>query len=175
MPIELARALHARFNHSGKHRLTRVLELFGWLDIYTLPLKIPCAACAVAKTRRRPHNGKLIRATYPGEIWHVDIMEGGLIAVDGSDIGSKYAAIFTDEDIRDFIDYLCRIGRPTQIYYLWRPILKDPFDDHVLEVAVASESPYIVSYNKKDFKAAKSFGIEIVSPFEFLKTLGGNT
>jgi len=84
-------------------------------------------------------------------------------------------AIFTDEDIRDFIDYLCRIGRPTQIYYLWRPILKDPFDDHVLEVAVASESPYIVSYNKKDFKAAKSFGIEIVSPFEFLKTLGGNT
>jgi len=53
--------------------------------------------------------------------------------------------------------------------------IKDPFDDHVLEVAVASESPYIVSYNKKDFKAAKSFGIEIVSPFEFLKTLGGNT
>ena len=48
MPIELARALHARFNHSGKHRLMRVLELFGWLDIYTLPLKIPCAACAVA-------------------------------------------------------------------------------------------------------------------------------
>ncbi len=83
-------------------------------------------------------------------------------------------AIFSDEDIRDFIDYLCRVGHPTQIYYLWRPILKDPFDDHILEVAVASESPYIVSYNKKDFKAAKSFGIEILSPFEFLKTLGGN-
>jgi hypothetical protein len=32
---ELARALHARLNHSGKHRLTRALKLFGWLDIYT--------------------------------------------------------------------------------------------------------------------------------------------
>lgn len=83
--------------------------------------------------------------------------------------------IFTDEDIKDFIDYLCRIGRPTEIYYLWRPILKDPFDDHILEVAVASESSFIISYNRKDFKATKSFGIEVLSPFEFLKLLGGNT
>ncbi len=81
--------------------------------------------------------------------------------------------IFSDEDIRDFVDYLCHVGRPTEIYYLWRPILRDPFDDHVLEVAVASESRYIVSYNKKDFKEAGTFGIEVLGPFEFLKKLGG--
>ena len=29
------------------------------------------------------------------------------------------------------------------IYYLWRPYLKDPFYDHVLELALASQSRYI--------------------------------
>jgi len=51
------------------------------------------------KARRRPHNGTLIRATYPGEIWHTDIMEAGLTAVDGT----KYAVTFTDEASKQII------------------------------------------------------------------------
>ena len=31
-----------------------------------------------------------------------------------------------------------------------RPYLKDPFDDHVLELALASQSRFIVTFNKKD-------------------------
>lgn len=79
--------------------------------------------------------------------------------------------IFTDEDIDDFIDYICLIGKKTSIYYLWRPFLKDPFDDHVLELALASQSRYIVTFNKKDFKDTEHYGIEVVNPHEFLRIL----
>ena len=80
--------------------------------------------------------------------------------------------IFTGEDIDDFIDYICKIGKKTPIYYLWRPFLKDPFDDHVLELALASQSQYIVTFNKKDFKDTEHYGIEIVNPGEFFDILG---
>ena len=53
--------------------------------------------------------------------------------------------IFRSEDIVDFVDYICKIGQKISIYYLWRPYLKDPFDDHVLELAIASGSRYIIT------------------------------
>lgn len=75
----------------------------------------------------------------------------------------------TVKDIRDFIDYLCKVGNQTKIYYLWRPILKDPFDDHILEVAVNSESKYIITYNQKDFIESIKFGISTITPKEYLE------
>ena len=76
--------------------------------------------------------------------------------------------IFTDSDINDFIDYLCAVGIKTKIFYLWRPYLKDPFDDHVLEVAINSNADAIVTYNKKDFLEAQTLGMKILTPKEFL-------
>ncbi|MBO4638800.1 MAG: putative toxin-antitoxin system toxin component, PIN family [Treponema sp.] len=76
--------------------------------------------------------------------------------------------IFTDSDINDFIDYLCAVGIKTKIFYLWRPYLKDPFDDHVLEVAINSNADAIVTYNKKDFQEAQTLGMKILTPKEFL-------
>jgi putative PIN family toxin of toxin-antitoxin system len=79
--------------------------------------------------------------------------------------------IFTDADIDDFIDYLCKISKKTPIYYLWRPHLKNPFDDHLLELALASQSDCIVTFNKKDFRNSEQYGIHIVDPKEFLDIL----
>ena len=81
--------------------------------------------------------------------------------------------LFTDQDIIDFINYICKIGIGTHIYYLWRPILSDAYDDHILEVAVASESNNIITFNVKDFSEAKKFGIEAITPGNFLKIIGG--
>ena len=58
--------------------------------------------------------------------------------------------IYTDEIIEQLLDSLCAIGEKSRVYYLWRPYLKDPFDDHILELALASGAEYIVTYNKKD-------------------------
>ncbi len=76
-------------------------------------------------------------------------------------------------DINDFLDYLCSISEHTKIFYLWRPILKDPYDDHILELAVSSNSHYIITFNKKDFIEAKKFGIEVITPDHFIQELRG--
>ena len=57
------------------------------------------------------------------------------------------------------------------IFYLWRPYLKDPFDDHILEVMIQSNAQAIVTFNKKDFREAENLGIKILTPKEFLEGL----
>ncbi|MCR5124228.1 MAG: putative toxin-antitoxin system toxin component, PIN family [Treponema sp.] len=79
--------------------------------------------------------------------------------------------VFSDSDIDDFIDYICAVGVKTKIFYLWRPYLKDPFDDHVLELAINAGAESIVTFNKKDFLEAETLGIKIQTPKEFLEEM----
>lgn len=76
--------------------------------------------------------------------------------------------IFTDDDIEAFLDYICSVGNKTRIFYLWRPFLRDPFDDHVLELAINANAKTIITFNKKDFIQAESLGISILTPKEYL-------
>ena len=75
------------------------------------------------------------------------------------------------EDILAFLRYLCKISVRQKIFYLWRPWLKDPKDDMVLELAVASKSQYIITYNLKDFSNIRKFGIEAITPKNFLEKI----
>ena len=75
-------------------------------------------------------------------------------------------------DIDDILDYLCLAGNKRHIFYLWRPLLKDPKEDMVLEVAVESECRWIVTFNKRDFKGCETFGINLATPQEFLHMIG---
>lgn len=75
-------------------------------------------------------------------------------------------------DIDDILDYLCTVGDRRSIFFLWRPFLKDPRDDMVLELAVEAECEYIVTYNQRDFARADRFGVRIVTPREFLQERG---
>jgi putative PIN family toxin of toxin-antitoxin system len=79
----------------------------------------------------------------------------------------------TEDDIDDILNYVCRVAGHRKIYYLWRPFLRDPKDDLVLELAVTSNSQYIVTYNKDDLAGVEeNFGIRIVTPKEFLLEIG---
>ena len=78
---------------------------------------------------------------------------------------------YSDKDIDDFINYLCYIGKKIKLFYLWRPYLKDPHDDHILELAIHSISKWIITYNKKDFKEAEHLGIIALSPAEFINKI----
>ena len=78
----------------------------------------------------------------------------------------------TQDDIADFLDYLCSVANLHEIYFLWRPYLPDPQDDMILELAVNAGCKYIVTYNKRDFRGAETFGIEVVTAKEFLEKIG---
>jgi predicted nucleic acid-binding protein len=43
----------------------------------------------------------------------------------------------------------------------------------VLELAVASQTRYVVTYNGKDFAAAQRFGLQVLTPRAFLDVIGG--
>ncbi len=78
----------------------------------------------------------------------------------------------THSDIEDIIDYLCTVGLHRKVHFLWRPNLKDPSDDFVLELAVESECNYIVTHNIKDFKDIKKFNLKAITPQELLRKIG---
>ena len=71
-------------------------------------------------------------------------------------------------DVTALIDYLCLVGVQQRVFFLWRPLLRDPNDDMVAEVAVASQSQAIVTHNVKDFDAMAKFGVKVLPPGEFL-------
>jgi len=77
-----------------------------------------------------------------------------------------------EQDIGNLIDFLCKIGHHQEIFFLWRPFLPDPSDDHVLEVAVAAGCDAIVTYNKRDFKGIERFGLRVLDPRELLSEIG---
>ena len=82
------------------------------------------------------------------------------------------SSAITEQDIGNFVDFLCKIGHHQEIFFLWRPFLPDPSDDHVLEVAVAAGCDAIVTYNKRDFKGIERFGLRVLDPREFLSEIG---
>jgi putative PIN family toxin of toxin-antitoxin system len=77
-----------------------------------------------------------------------------------------------DYAVENILDYFCLVGLKMRIvHYLWRPFLRDPHDDHVLELAIASRSEAIITYNKRDFSGVEQFGIALFDPCEYLKRL----
>lgn len=77
----------------------------------------------------------------------------------------------TDQEIEAILDSICYYSEFQKIYFLWRPYLKDPKDDHVLELAVASQVNTIVTHNIKDFKGLDKFGILAITPKSMLENL----
>jgi putative PIN family toxin of toxin-antitoxin system len=77
-----------------------------------------------------------------------------------------------DLEILSVLGFLCSVANRQKIFYLWRPLLPDPKDDMVLELAVASRSRFIITYNQRDFLPADRFGIEALKPEELLRHIG---
>ena len=78
----------------------------------------------------------------------------------------------SSQDIDSILEYFLSKSSIRKIFFLWRPYLKDPKDDLVLEVAVESQSEYIITFNTKDFKGCNKFGIAVVTPQEFITMRG---
>lgn len=78
----------------------------------------------------------------------------------------------TPEQVDAFLDFLLSASTLQEIFYLWRPILPDPDDDLILELAVAAGCSYIITHNVADFRGCEQFGIEAIRPGEFLRRMG---
>jgi len=74
------------------------------------------------------------------------------------------------EAIDEFLGELAALIEPVEVHFLWRPQVRDPNDEMVLEAAINGRADALITYNISDFQAARRrFPFEILRPGEFLK------
>jgi putative PIN family toxin of toxin-antitoxin system len=78
---------------------------------------------------------------------------------------------FSAAEINDILDYICASAKHREIHFLWRPQLRDPDDEFILELAVECAAEFIISYNRRDLEGCERFGIKVLAPKEFLTLL----
>jgi len=74
--------------------------------------------------------------------------------------------------IDSFLDDFVAHANRHSIFFLLRPYLRDADDDFILELAFASKTDYLVTYNVKNFAYARQIGVEILTPKQFLQLIG---
>jgi len=71
-----------------------------------------------------------------------------------------------------FVDAVIAMAEPVETHFLWRPQLRDPADEMVLEAAANGQAAAIVTFNSKDFgNIPLQFGIEVLSPVDVLRRI----
>jgi putative PIN family toxin of toxin-antitoxin system len=70
----------------------------------------------------------------------------------------------TFEQTARFLNGLCSIAEHVEIAFLWRPMLRDPDDEMVLETAVNGRADRLLTFNARDFAGADRLGIEVMQP-----------
>ncbi|MBL8351515.1 MAG: PIN domain-containing protein [Burkholderiaceae bacterium] len=74
--------------------------------------------------------------------------------------------------MRRLLDELAERAVQVSGWYQWRPQLRDPADEMVLEAAVNGRADALVSFNRRDFGDAPArFGILLATPSQFLRSL----
>ena len=79
------------------------------------------------------------------------------------------------ERVGQFLDLLSAVGRPLEISFLWRPVLRDPGDEMVLEAAVNGQVDLLLTFNRRDFAGGERFGIGIERPGPAWRAWKGET
>ena len=73
--------------------------------------------------------------------------------------------------VEAIIHAFCFIGHQTHVHFRLRPFLPDPNDEFILELAAAGRADAIVTHNVRHFPGIEKFGIQALTPREFLRTI----
>jgi predicted nucleic acid-binding protein len=76
-----------------------------------------------------------------------------------------------DTDLHALIDSLLVPAEWVGTSFSFRPLLRDAGDELVVEAAISGRASMIVTFNTKDFRPVKQFGITVITPGELLKIL----
>ncbi len=75
-------------------------------------------------------------------------------------------------DVGAILDAVATTAEPMRLAFHWRPAVRDPDDDMVLETAANGQADGIVTFNRRDFAGvADRFGVDILSPGEAVRRL----
>jgi putative PIN family toxin of toxin-antitoxin system len=75
-------------------------------------------------------------------------------------------------EIVGLLSDVATVIEPVDLHFLWRPQLRDPKDEMVLETAVNGRADFLVTHNIRDFaEAANRFEVDVVRPQEMLRRI----
>jgi len=84
----------------------------------------------------------------------------------------RLAAQLSEGEIAQFLDGLAALAEPVDSHFLWRPQLRDPGDEMVLEAAVNGRADAIVTFNVRDYGGGPAkFGVAVLKPAEALRRI----
>jgi putative PIN family toxin of toxin-antitoxin system len=84
------------------------------------------------------------------------------------------ASELTAKEVNEVLDAVAKVAIPVYLRFLWRPQLKDPADEMVLETAVNGGADRLVTFNVRHLAAAaREFGIRVVLPRDGWKEVQG--
>jgi len=79
----------------------------------------------------------------------------------------RMEAGLSERQVEIFLDAIIAMAEPVPTHFLWRPQLRDPNDEMVLEAAVNGRADAVVTFNVRDYgTAASQFGVEVLLPQE---------
>jgi putative PIN family toxin of toxin-antitoxin system len=80
------------------------------------------------------------------------------------------AAGLSERKVEIFLDAVLAMAEPVKTHFLWRPQLRDPGDEMVLETAVNGQADALVTFNVRGFGSVPArFGIEVMVPREAME------
>ncbi len=131
-------------------------------DVIVSAMRSPSGASA--ELLRRVHEGKL----YCG-VSVALAMEYETVCLRNEHV---LASGLSTQDATLFVDAVIAMAQPVQVHYRWRPQLRDPSDEMVLEAAVNARADALLTFNLRHFQvAAKTFGLIVQRPGEFLRSI----
>lgn len=84
----------------------------------------------------------------------------------------RLAAAFTERHVDIFLNAVIAMAQPVETHFLWRPQLRDPNDEMVLEAAVNGRADVLVTFNLRDFGGVPAqFGVEVLLPRDALERI----
>ena len=87
-----------------------------------------------------------------------------------SDPQHRIRSNLSKEEVLKVLDALCAVSEGVVTNFLWRPQLRDPNDEMVLEAAVNGRADALVTFNRSDFETALTrFSIPVWTPHESLR------
>ncbi|MGE0719780.1 MAG: putative toxin-antitoxin system toxin component, PIN family [Alphaproteobacteria bacterium] len=85
----------------------------------------------------------------------------------------RRAAQLDAASVAIFLDAIAALSEPVETHFRWRPQLRDPGDEMVLETAVNGRASAVVTFNSRDYGSIPStFGIDVWTPGQTLSRIG---
>jgi putative PIN family toxin of toxin-antitoxin system len=110
-------------------------------------------------------------------------LQGDLLPLMGTALFCEYESVIQREsvlaqcplsqsEIRKLTEAFMSVCAWINIFYLWRPNLRDEGDNHLIELAIAGNADILVTNNLKDFRNAELLfpQLQILSPTEFIRS-----